>query len=87
MQPTGICVGGGMNPSLDTLAPPQAAALKISSSGFEPAAAHLVLAALPLDRGPWYQHRASPLLVAYQAKTFDPPPTPPLKKVISSFRG
>ena len=28
-----------------------------------------------------------PLLGAFSAKTFDPPPHPPLKKVLSSFRG
>ena len=37
------------------------------------------------------QHQASPLLRAFWAKTFDPPPTPsphpPPQKVISSFRG
>ena len=92
MQPTGIRVVGGSNPSVVTFALPPAAALKIIRSGFEPTPAHLPSAALPLDRWPCFQHRASPLLVGYQAKTFDPPPppptpTPPLKKVISSFRG
>ena len=64
-QPTGIRVVGGLNPNLPTFAPPPAAALKVSSPGFEPMPAHLVSAALPLDRWPSYQHRASPLLVAY----------------------
>ena len=88
-QATAIRVVGGSNPSLPILQPPPAAALKVSRSGFEPTPAHLVSAALPLDRWPCYQHLASSLLVAYYAKTFDPPPTPtpPLKKVISSFRG
>ena len=92
MQPPGIHVVGGSNPSQATLAPPPAAA-KMSAPGFEPTPANLASAALPLDRWLSYQHRASPLLVAYSAKTFDPPPTPPppppppLKKVISSFRG
>ena len=58
------CVGVDSNPSLLTL-PPLAAALKVSSSGIELTSAHLVPAALPLDRWPCYQHRASPLLVAY----------------------
>ena len=64
-QPAGIRVVGGSNPRLPTLAPPSAAALKVSRAGFEPTPAHLVSAALPLDRWPCYQHRASPLLVAY----------------------
>ena len=64
MQPTGIRVVGGSNPSLAILAPPPAA-LKGSRPGFEPTPAHLVSAALPLDRWPCYQHLASPLLVAY----------------------
>ena len=65
MQPTGIGVVGGSNPSLATLAPPPAAALKVSRPGFEPTPANLVSAALSLDRWPCYQHCASPLLVAY----------------------
>ena len=64
-QPAGIPVAGGSNPTLPTLAPPPAAALKVSRSGFELTPAHLVSAALPLDRWPCYQHRVSPLLVAY----------------------
>ena len=64
MQPTGIRVVGGSNPSLRTLTPP-AAAPEISRLGFEPTPAKLMLAALPLDRWPCYRHRASPLLVAY----------------------
>ena len=64
-QPAGIRVVGGSNPNLPTLAPPPAAALKVSRPGFEPVPAHVVSAALPLDRWPCYQHRASPLLVAY----------------------
>ena len=64
-QPAGSRVVGGSNPSLPTLAPPPAAALKVSRSGFEPTPAHMLSAALPLDRWPCYQRRASPLLVAY----------------------
>ena len=65
MQPAGIRVVGGSNLSLATLAPPPAAALKVCRPVFEPAAANLASAALPLDRWPCYQHLASPLLVAY----------------------
>ena len=65
MQPAGIRVVGGSNPGPATLAPPPAAALKVSMTGFEPAPADLVSAVLPLDRWPCYQHGASPLLVAY----------------------
>ena len=65
MQPTGIRVVGASNPNLPTFAPPLAAALKVSSPRFERTPAHLVSAALPLDRWPCCQHRASPLLVAY----------------------
>ena len=65
MQPIGIHVVGGSNPGLPALATPPAAALKVSRSGFEPMPAQLLSAALPLDRWPCYQHRASPLLVAY----------------------
>ena len=89
MQPAGILAVGGSNPGLATLAPPPAAA-KMTAPGYEPTPAYLAWAALPLDRWLCYQHCASPLLVAYLAKTFDPPPThphPPLKKVISGFRG
>ena len=43
---------GGSNPSLATLAPPPAAALKFDRPGFEPTPTHLVSAALPLDRWP-----------------------------------
>ena len=50
MQPTGIRVVGGSNPSLPTLAPPPAAALKFGRLGFEPTPAHPESAALPLDR-------------------------------------
>ena len=65
-QTTGIRVVGGLNPGLQTFAPPPAAAaLKVSRPGFEPTPARLVPAALPLDRWPCYQHLASPLLVAY----------------------
>ena len=65
MQPAGIRVVGGSNPSLATLAPPPAAALKLCRPGFEPTPAYLASAALPLDCWPCYQHLASPLLVAY----------------------
>ena len=65
MQPTGIYVDGGSNPSLATLAPPPPAAPKVSRSGLEPTPAHTLSAALPLDHWPYYQHRPSPLLVAY----------------------
>ena len=65
MQPTGIRVVGGSNPSLATFAPPPAAALKFSRAGFEPTPTNLDLAALPLDRWPCYKHCASPLFVAY----------------------
>ena len=65
MQPAGIRVVGGSNPSLATLAPPPAAALKVCRPGFEPTPVYLASAALPLDRWPCYQHLASPLLVAY----------------------
>ena len=65
MQPTCIRVVGDSNPSLATLAPPPAAALKSGRPGFEPTPTGLVSAALPLDRWPCYEHRASPLLVAY----------------------
>ena len=65
MQPAGIRVVGGSNPSLATLSPPPAAALKVGRAGFEPTPVNLALAALPLDRWPCYKHRASPLLVAY----------------------
>ena len=64
-QPAGIRVIAGSNPSLPTLAPPPAAALKVGRSGFKPTPAHLVSAALPLDRWPCYQRRASQLLLAY----------------------
>ena len=57
--------GRRFNPSLPTFAPPPAAALKVSGSGFEPWPANLVPAALPLDRLLCYQWPASPLLVAY----------------------
>ena len=85
MQTTAIRDVSGSNTCLATLAPPPAATLKFGRSGFEPRPANLVSAALPLDRWPCYKHRASPLLVAYLAKTFDPPPptptpTPPSKK-------
>ena len=63
MQPIGIPVVGGSSPSLDTLAPPPAA--KMSARGFESTPADLPSAVLPLDRCLCYQHRASPLLVAY----------------------
>ena len=64
-QPNGIRVVGGSNSSFHTMAPPLAGALKVSRSGFGPTPAQLSSAALPLDRGPCYQRRASPLLVAY----------------------
>ena len=65
MQPAGIRVVGGSNPSRAPLALPPAAALKVGRSRFEPTPTNLVSAALPLDRWPCYQHCASPLLVAY----------------------
>ena len=65
MQPAGIRVVVGSNPSLATLSPPPAAALKFSRPGFEPTPTNQASAALPLDRRPCYQHRVSPLLVAY----------------------
>ena len=65
MQPTVIRVVGGSNLSLAALAPPPATALKFSRPGFEPTPTNLSSAALPLDRRPCYQHRASPLRVAY----------------------
>ena len=65
MQSTAFLVVGGSNPSLATLAPLPAAALKFSRPGFEPTPTKPVSAALPLDHWPCYQHRASPLLVAY----------------------
>ena len=45
-------VVGGSNPSLATLAPPPAAALKFGRPGIEPTPTNLVSAALPLDRWP-----------------------------------
>ena len=78
MQPIGIRAVGGSDIRLATFAPPPAAAaLKFTRPGFEQTPAELGPAALPLDRRPCYQHRASPLFVAYSAKTFDPPPHPP----------
>ena len=65
MQTTSICMVGGSNPSLASLAPPPAAALKFGIPGFEPTPSNLISAALPLDRWACYQHRASPLLVAF----------------------
>ena len=65
MQPTGLRVVDGSNPSLATLAPPPAEALKFGRPDFEPTPTNLASTALPLDRWPCYQHRASPLLVAY----------------------
>ena len=65
MQLAGTRVVGSSNPSLATLAPPPAAALKFGRPGFEPTPTNLASAALPLDRWPCYQHRAPPLLVAY----------------------
>ena len=65
MQPTGIYVVGGSNPSLATLAPPPVAALKVSRPGFESTPTDLASAVLPLDHWQCYQHHASPLLVAY----------------------
>ena len=59
-----IRVVGGSNPSLTTMASP-AAALKFGRLEFEPTPTNLVSAALPFDRWPCYQQRASPLLVAY----------------------
>ena len=64
-RPAGVRVVGGSNPGLPTLALPPAAALKGCRLGFEPTPAHLVSAALPLDRWPCYERGASPLLVAY----------------------
>ena len=49
-QPTDIRLVGGLNPSLPTLAPPPAAALKFVTPGLEPRPAQLVCTALPLDR-------------------------------------
>ena len=65
MQPTGIRVVGGSNPSLAIFAPPPPAALKFSRAGFELTPKNLHPAALPLDRWLCYQHCASPLFVAY----------------------
>ena len=50
MQPTDVRVVNGPSPSLATLAPPPAAALKFSRPGLEPTPMNLVSAALPLDR-------------------------------------
>ena len=66
MQPAGTRVVGSSNPNRAFLAPPPAAAaLKFGGPGFGPTPTNLASAAVPLDRWPCYQHRASPLLVAY----------------------
>ena len=85
MQPTGVPLIGGSNPGPATWAPLPAP--KVSRPGFEPPTVNCTSAALPLDRRLCDKRYASPLLVAFRAKTFDPPPHPTLKKVISSFRG
>ena len=64
-QPAGSPVVGGSNPNLPTLTPPPAAALKVNRSVLEPTPVYMLSAALPLDRWPCYQRRASPLLLAY----------------------
>ena len=71
---------GGANMTLP--APPT-----ICPPGFEPLTENSVSAALPFDRR-WCEKDLSPhCLEPSEHKLLTPPPAPPLKKVISSFRG
>ena len=62
MQPTCVPLVGSSNPGMANLAPPSAP--KVSRPGFEPPTAHVVSAALQLDRRLYDQYRAFPLLLA-----------------------
>ena len=76
---------GGSNPgAADTAAAPPAVSTH-QDSNRRPK--NLQLSALPFDRG-WMRHKCvSHCLEPSQQKLLDPPPTPPLKKVSSGFRG
>ena len=75
---------GGSNPgaAIVAAAPPLAS----TDQGSNRQLKSLQLGALPFNRSWVYHTCVSPLLGAFSAKTFDPP-HPPLKEVLSSFRG
>ena len=84
MQAAADFLAGGSNPGAANMAAALPPASTDQDSNCRPEI--LQLGALPFDRS-WVCHKCvSPLLGAFSAKTFDPPPTP-LKKVLSSFRG
>ena len=77
---------GGSSPGRANLAPPPPPPT-VGQPGFEPPSKNFVLAALPFDRR-WCDRDMPPhCLEPSERKNFDPPSPPPLKKVISSFRG
>ena len=85
MQLTAVFLVGSLNPGWVNTAPLPPPT--VSQPGFEPPTENFASAALPFDRR-WCDSDKLPQ--PFERKLLTPPPLPPtlpLKKVISSFRG
>ena len=88
MQATAGYLVGGSYPGAASMAATGADA-GVHPAGFEPLTEKSAAGCVTIRPGEDVTHKSLPLLGAFSAKTFDPPPTPtpPLKKVLSGFRG
>ena len=80
MRLPAVLMVGGSNPSPANLAPPPPPTVR--QLGFEPPTKNFAPAALPFDRQ-WCESDMPPHCLEPSARN----PPPPLKKMISSFRG
>ena len=85
MQLTEAFFVGGSNPGRVNTAPPPPPT--VGRLGFEPPTKKFAPAALPFDRRMFVRDMLRHCLEPDQKLLNPPPPTPPLKKLISSFRG
>ena len=88
MQLTGDFLVGGSNPGRVNTAPPPPPTVR--RPGFEPPTENFALAVLPFDRQLCNRGKLPHCLEPSERKLLTrphPTPTPPLKKVIFSFRG
>ena len=86
MQLTEAFLVAGSNPGQVNAAPPPAPPI-VCRPGFEPPTKTSVSVALPFDRRLFDSDLLPDCLEPSERKLLTPPHPPPLKKVITSFRG